>query len=125
MSSKEKALAAAAAAMLAVAVFSTSFSPYLCLASAAGALALSLYLRHRGAFRNDNTPLLGALLIGGSTMMVLAGIAVVSLRAALIVMGVVLIPILLFLLAFGIRERWRALLLRIEPKARDDEKPQP
>ena len=122
MSSKEKALAATAAALLAVAVFSTSVSPYLCLTSAVCALALSLYLRHRGAFRDDNTPLLGAFLIGGSTMMVLAGITVVSLHAAFILLGVALIPTLLFLMAFGVRERWRALLRRIEPKPRDDEK---
>jgi len=125
MTPQEKALAGTASALLAVAVFSTSVSPYSCLTSAICALALSLYLRHRGAFRDDNTPLLGALLIGGSTMMVLAGIAVVSLRAAFILLGVVLIPVLLFLMAFGIRERWRALLRRIEPKPRDDEKPLP
>jgi len=123
MSPREKALAATAVALLATAVFSTSASPFLCLTSAVCALALSLYLRHRGAFRDDNTPLMGALLIGGSTMMVLAGIAVVSLRAAVVVIGVVLVPILLFLMAFGIRERWRALLRRIEPKPRDDEQP--
>jgi hypothetical protein len=123
LNSQDKALTATAAALLAVAVFSTAASPFVCLTSAVCALALSLYLRHRGAFRDDNTPLVGALLIGGSTMMVLAGIAVASLRAALIVMGVVLVPILLFLMAFGIRERWRALLRRIEPKPRDDEKP--
>jgi hypothetical protein len=44
-------------------------------------------------------------------------------RAAFILLGVVLIPILLFLMALGIRERWRALLRRIEPKPRVDEKP--
>jgi hypothetical protein len=125
MSPQENALAATAAALLAVAVFSTSASPFLCLTSAVGALALSLYLRYRGAFRNDNTPLVGALLIGGSSMMVLAGIAVVSLRAAFILFGVVLIPTVLFLLAFGIRERLRALWRWIEPEAHDDEKPPP
>ena len=115
------ALSATAAAMLAVAVFSVSGSSIVCLTSAICALALSLYLRRRGAFRNDNTPLLGALLIGGSAMMVLIGAIFVSPSAIFVVIGAALIPFL-FLLAFGIRERVRAFLRRVDA-ATPDEKP--
>jgi len=121
MNSREKALSATAATMLVVAVFSVSGSSIVCLTSAICALALSIYLRRRGAFRNDNTPLLGALLIGGSAMMVLIGAIFVSPRAIFVVMGAALIPFL-FLMAFGIRERARAIMRSIDA-AMPDEKP--
>jgi len=122
MNPQEKALSSAAAALLAVAVFSALAFPIVCLTSAVCGLALSLYLRRRGAFRVDNTPLLGALLIGGSAMMVLAGVILVSPRAIFFVVGVALIPFL-FLLAFGIRERVRSIMRRIDAAIPDDEKP--
>jgi hypothetical protein len=120
MNTREKSLSAIAAALLATSVFSALSSPFLCLASAVGALALSLYLRHRGAFLNDNTPLLGALLIGGSAMCVFGGFIVVSPKVGLFVVGLILVPIFLFLLAFGARERMRAIIRRIDAWMPDD-----
>ncbi len=121
MNPREKSLSAIAGALLAAAVFSMSVWPVACLTSAICGLALALYLRHRGAFRDDNAPLVGALLIGGSGIMVLMGVIVVSARAALIVMVVILAPILLFLLVFGIRERLRASWRNFQSATRDEE----
>jgi len=121
MNSREKALSAISGTLLASAIISAWVSPIVCLTSAICGLSLSLYLRRRGAFRDDNTPLLGALLISGSAMTALAGIILVSPKAIFVVMGVALIPIL-FLMAFGIREHVRAILRRIDA-AMPDEKP--
>jgi len=123
MNPTEKTLSIAASALLMVAVFSISKPSSLCFISASSALVLSIYLRRRGAFRGDNTPLLGAFLIGGSSMMALAGLFFVSPMALLVVAGAILIPIALFLLAFGIRERAKSFLRWADQKMRDAEKP--
>lgn len=125
MNQHEKLLSGIAALLLTVAVFSMSVSPLVCLPSATCALALAIYLRHRGAFRDGNTPLAGAFLIGGSSMMLLTGVFIVSPLAFLIVAGVILVPILLFLLAFGMRERFRLFFRWVEQQPRDDEQPPP
>jgi hypothetical protein len=124
MNAHDRTLSATAGALLSSSVFSLSAYPFVCLTSAIAALALSLYLRQRGAFRDDNTPLLGALLIGGSAMTVLGGLIAVSPKAGFVVMGLILVPILLFLVAFGVRERVRAFIRRINAWFPHDDKPQ-
>jgi uncharacterized membrane protein len=124
MNPQEKVLSAGAAALLVVAILSVSTPSAVCLSSAGCALAISIYLRYRGAFRDDNTPLVGAFLIGGSAMMVLAGLFLVSPLALLIVSGAILIPIFLFLLAFGVREKLRSYMRKLD-RLFDDGKPPP
>lgn len=126
MNPTQKYFSLLAGALLVVSIFTTSAFPFASLASSTAALALSLYLRRRGAFQNDNTPLAGAFLIGGSVMMVLAGLFLVSPRVGVVVYAVILIPILLFLVVFGIRERLRSIGRFIESadsSSRDDKPP--
>jgi hypothetical protein len=121
MNAQERTLSVTAAVLLATAGFSALASPYLCLITATCALALSLYLRHRGAFRNDSTPLLGALLIGGSAIMALPGALIFNVRVAFIVICVVLFPTILFLKIVVLRDILHAIgrfLDRIEAKSR-------
>jgi len=125
MNRQQKILAAIAAFLVAAAVFSWTTWPVVCLASALPALALSLYLRHRGAFRSGNTPLAGAFLIAGSALMTFAGVGAVNLGAALVVCGAVLIPTLLLLLAFGLRERARGFRRNMQEILREDQDPPP
>jgi len=101
----EKGLSSVAAALLMVAIFSATKPSALCFSTAICALLLSIYLRFRGAFRTDNTPLLGAFLIGGSSMLALVGLFYISPMALLVVAGAVLVPTVLSLVVFGIRER--------------------
>ena len=125
MKPREKSLAIAAGALLAISVISMSLSAVVCLVSAICALALSLYLRRRGAFRNGNAPLAGVFLISGSGMTALLGLAGLDLRVAMFVLAAFLIPIFLFLMIFGLRERLRAIDRYFQRLSRDDETPPP
>jgi hypothetical protein len=109
VSPRHKALSTVACALLAASIFLPAVSPQACLASAVSALLLSFFLRAQGAFREDNTPLLGALLIGGSSVTIVVGIALVDSRLAFLIIGAVLVPTALFLAAFGVRERLRSI----------------
>jgi hypothetical protein len=125
MNSQDKALTTGAAVLLATAFVSASASPIVCLASAICALTLSLYLRHRGAFRDDNTPLLGALLIGGSAITVLTGALVFAPLLSFVMIGLVMVPAILFLLAVLWRWRLREFIRRIDEltQKKDEEPP--
>jgi hypothetical protein len=109
-----KILSALAGAMLAASVVLMAAWPHGGLASAACTLTLSLYLRKRGAFREGNTPLTGALLIGGSSIMTLIGVTVLDVRLAFVIVGAAVITVGSFLLVFGARERLRSIVRRLD-----------
>jgi hypothetical protein len=121
-----KSLAVIAVASLAVSAFTLFSLPVPGAACAIAALLLSIYLKMRGAFSEGNTPLLGALLIGGSGIMSIGGGLVVvshaSEKAAIILFLAMLAPGFVSLVAFGYWQRWRRLQSWIE---RQPDEPSP
>jgi hypothetical protein len=114
VSPAHKTLSAVAGVMLAASVVLMAAWPPAGLASTVCTLTLSLYLRKHGAFREGNTPLAGALLIGGSSIMTVIGVAVLDVRLAFVIVGAVVITVGSFLLVFGARERLRSIVRTLD-----------
>jgi hypothetical protein len=115
-------LAASSLVISAMILFSTPVPGAAC---AMLALLLSIYLKICGAFNEGNTPLLGALLIGGSGILSIGGglvvLSHVSERAAIILYCLMLVPGFGLLIVFGYRERWRRFQRWVEQQS--DEPP--
>lgn len=118
MDGPHKALSTVAAASLGISAITLFATPVPGAACAILALLLSIYLKIRGAFREGNTPLLGALLIGGSGILSIGGglvvLSYVSQKAAIILYLLMLLPGFGFLILFGYREKWRRLQRWVE-----------
>jgi hypothetical protein len=124
MAQRQNMLSAIAAVLLAASLPFSFRWPIVGLALSASTLTIALYLRHRGAFREGNTPLLGALLIGGGAITVLGGVFAVlftvSQYAAFMLFGALLTPPFVLLLVFGIRERIRSIERTLDEAHRED-----